>query len=127
MCGLDIRLTTGNILDTAQAIQDARDGRLVLSYEENSELEKRNSAFRRFLEKSDSIRTNLNLIYERFPIILFPGGEVREKDYNVWARENNAPICEIFKHDLDDGNSRAISYAFEGIESAPCFYGISKK
>lgn len=127
MYSLDVRLTTGNVIDTARDIKRVKNGKLVLPYEDRKEMEKRTNAFRRFLEKSESIRANLDFLYERFPIILFPGGEVREKDYNLWARENNAPLCQIFEYDLDDGNNRAVSYALEGIVSVPCFYGVHRK
>ncbi len=127
MYSLDARLTTGNIEDTARDIGRVKKGKLVLQYKDKREEDKRNNAFNRFLEKSRSIRDNLDFVYERFPLILFPGGEIREKDYNTWARENNSPLCKVFGHDLDDGNNRAVSYALEGINHTPCFYGISKK
>jgi hypothetical protein len=126
MCSLDARLTTGNVLDTAQMIEEFRKGNIKFQYDNKDEMEKRTDAFRKFLGKSNSIRRNLDFIYQRFPIILFPGGEVREKDYNVWARENNSPIHTIFEYDLDDGNSRAVSYALEGIQVSPCFFGVSR-
>ena len=127
MNSLDARLTTGNIKDTARDIEKVKKGKLVLPYEDKREKKKRENAFCRFLKKSNSIRDNLDFVYERFPIILFSGGEIREKDYNTWAQENNAPLCEIFGHDLDDGNNRAVSYALEGIDNAPCFYATNKK
>src|SRR3989338_7034127 len=106
MSSLDVRLTTGNILDTSEDIRKVECGELALPYTDIGEKEKRTNAFKRFLEKSRSIRDKLDFVYERFPIVLFPGGEVRENDYNVWARENNSPLCKIFGHDLDDGNNR---------------------
>ena len=122
MSGLDARLTTGNIEDTAGYIERVRSGDIVLNYADKQEEEERTNSLDSFLEKSRSIRDNLEFVYERFPIILLPGGEIREREYNIWARENDVPLCEIFKHDLDDGNSRAVSYALEGIDHAPCFY-----
>lgn len=126
MKSLDARLTTGNIIDTAEAIEGVRNGKIILSYDDIDEKKKREDALGDFSSKSKSIRDNLDFIYERFPIILFPGGEIREKDYNTWARENDAPLCEIYRFDLDDGNSRAVNYALEGLDKSPCFYGFYK-
>jgi len=122
MSGLDLRLTTGNITETARDIEAIRNGEIILPYKDKAERGKKEDALSEFLKKSNSIRENLDFVYERFPIILFPGGEVREKDYNKWARENSVPLCNIFEHDLDDGNIRAVSYSLEGIDQTPCFY-----
>jgi hypothetical protein len=126
MHSLDARLTTGNVLETAKAIEGVKSGNIVLPYDNEKEKKKRTCAFRRFLDKTKLIIDNLGFVYEKFPIILFPGGEVREKDYNTWARENHAPLCRVFEHDLDDGNNRAVSYALAGINEVPCFVGITK-
>jgi len=127
MHSLDIRLTTGNIEDTARDIEKVKKGKLVLQYGDKREEEKRTNAFHRFLEKSGSIRDNLDFVYGRFPLILFPSGEIREKGYNTWIRENSSPLCMVFEYDLDDGNNRAVNYALEGIDHAPCFYRTSKR
>jgi len=125
MCSLDARLTTGNVLETAKMIKEDRKGKVVLHYDDAREMKKRTNAFKKFLGKSESIKKNLGFIYDRFPIILFPGGEIRG-EYNSWAGENNSPLCRIFGNDLDDGNARAVSYALEGINEAPCFVGFRK-
>ena len=127
MYSLDARLTTSNVVDTARDIKRVKSGELVLFYEDKKEEEKRTNAFNKFLKKSRSIMTNLDFVYERFPIIIFPGGEIREKDYNTWAKENNAPLCKIFEYDLDDDNNRAVSYALKGITQVSCFYGKNSK
>lgn len=127
MNSLDIMLTTGSIPDTAQAVKDVQAGKRMMPCSDEGEREKRANAFKHFLDVSQSIRENLDFVYERFPIILFPGGEVREKDYNTWAKENDKPLCKIFEHDLDDGNNRAVSYAMSGLQKAPCFYALDKQ
>ena len=81
MCGIDIRFTIGNLVKTAKMIEEVRNGKLILKYEEG-EYQKRWDALKNLITKIDSIQKNKDLIYERFPIILFPGGEVRQKDYS---------------------------------------------
>jgi hypothetical protein len=111
MQGLDINLTTGNVISTINGIQKVIDG--------NSNL----IVPKRFLNKSYSIREHSDFLFSRFKPILFPGGEVRENDYNNWARENNEPLCKVFRYDIDDGNSRIVSYALDGIERTPVYIG----
>ena len=112
MKGLDIRLTTGNILETADGIRIVRQEKSNLYVPE------------KFWAKLDSLEENLDFIYPNFPLVLFPGGEVREKDYNTWARENSEPLCRIFKYDIDDGNNRAVAYALSRFNEASVFVGV---
>ena len=109
MGGLPIDFTTGNIVDTANMFI-SHSGTL----EETLSLKK--------IKKVTSIRENSKLIRVNFPLILVPGGEVRENEYNVWARENEEPLCDIFKYGLDDGNHRALAYTPE-YKTALAFVG----
>ena len=62
---------------------------------------KKSKEVNQFIKKRGSIFRWNEFIVPRFPLILFPGGEVREKDYNSWARrENKTPLCKIFKYDI---------------------------
>lgn len=112
MIGLDIRLTTGNITDTAEEVRIRRDKKLDLYIP------------KKFWEKLDSLEDNLAFVFPRFPLILFPGGEVREKDYNTEARKNGEPLCKIFRYDVDDGNNRAVAYSLSGMGAAHVFTGV---
>ncbi|MFZ5955267.1 MAG: hypothetical protein ACOYT4_02480 [Nanoarchaeota archaeon] len=79
----------------------------------------------RLIEQIHSIESILDFVYPNFPLVLFPGGEVREKDYNNWVRQekNNEPFCKIYDFDIDDGCSRAVTYALNGIENVLSFVG----
>jgi len=114
MQGLNIKLTTGSVLDTVEGIQDVLGGKSTLKIPE------------RFLRKSNSIREHSTFLFPRFIPILFPGGEIREKDHNNWAIWNLSPLCDILDHDIDDGNSRITSYALDGVRSMPVYVGKYK-
>jgi hypothetical protein len=110
MQGSDISLTTGNVPETARLIGEA--------------IQRNNSKIPEKLKaKIESMRELSGFVYERFPLIFFPGGEVREKDYNIWARGNDKPLCKIYEFDIDDGCTRAVAYALEGIQEAPVYFG----
>jgi len=113
MKGFPISYTTGNIVETARRVSESQDN-------------EKTPKVKRFLEKHKSVRKWKDFIFEKFPLILFPGGEVRENDYNRWARDNGQPECEIFAYDIDDGSSRALSYSLMEINEAPCFYGVER-
>ncbi|MBI2449443.1 hypothetical protein HYV49_04050 [Candidatus Pacearchaeota archaeon] len=113
MTGIDIRLTTGNIVETTEGIKLVRSKKSNLYVPE------------KFWKKLASLEENLDFVYPNFPLVLFPGGEVREKDYNTWAKENNEPLCRIFKYDIDDGNYRAVAYVSSSLIEAPVFVGVS--
>lgn len=108
---LDIRLTTGNIPRVVTGLTQIFNGNRNLHIPEG------------FKEKLNSFRKNVRFNHKMFPLILFPGGEVREKDYNNWAIERDEPLCDIFEYDIDDGNNRAVSYVFEGLKDAPAYFG----
>ncbi len=119
MAGLPIEFTTGNIPETAKMLREFKNGRINVS---NKLADKTKYC----VKKVGSIIRNIDFIYQNFPLILFPGGEVREKDYNNWAKENNEPLCEIYEYDIDDGNNRAVSYALTGLKDAPVYIGARK-
>lgn len=110
MRAIDISLTIGSVLDTAKGVKEVIENKSDLNVPE------------RFREKLASMRELSEFIYSRFPLILFPGGEIREKDYNR-AKENNEPLCSIFNHDIDDGSGRSVAYALEGLENAVVYFG----
>ena len=114
MKGLDILLTTGNVIETAERVKRVLDERSSLY------------APKRLIKQIQSIKKISEFIYEKFPLILFPGGEIREKDYNTWARKNNQPLCSIFDFDIDDGCTRAVAYALKDIKQSPVYFGEYK-
>ena len=114
MKGLDIKLTVGNVPVTTEGVKKILNGKL------NLEVPKK------FLIQLSSLREIAEFVYENFPLVFYPGGEVREKDYNVWARENNQPLCNIYDFDIDDGCSRAIAYWLNGVKKAPTFFAEYK-
>ena len=120
---LSIEFTTGNITETAERFKKTIEKYRGDKSFNFSEYEIEKGRFRTLISQMDSIHKNFNFVYENFPLILFPGGEVRENDYNKRARENNEPLCKIFKYDIDDGNGRALSYALNNIINAKSFVG----
>lgn len=110
MQGLDILLTTGNVSDTTRGVKKVLEGKSGLVVPE------------KFKRKLSSVRRNLDFIHSHFPLILFPGGTVREDEYNRWARKSNEPICKIFDYDIDDGCNRAVAYSLEGIKGAEAYF-----
>ena len=90
MQGSHISLTTENVPETARLIEESIK---INSGKVPEELR----------AKIESIRELSDFIYSGFPLIFFPGGEVREKDYNVWAKENNQPLCNIYDFDICSG------------------------
>jgi hypothetical protein len=121
MDGLDVELTTGNIVDVAERMRKVRANGL------ESQL-KDPETFRRISQKTKSIAQIYDFTTENQPLILFPGGEVRESDYNTWVRneKNGEPLCEIYDHDIDAGNSRALAYAELGLTTVPALVGEYK-
>lgn len=117
MKGLPIEFTIGNIPETARMLDECKKGNV-------SVLEERMEIIRICVKKVRSIITNIDFVRPNFPLILFPGGEIREKDYNVWARENGEPLCRIFRYDIDDGSERAVAYASSGLDKAPVYFGV---
>ncbi len=116
MKGLPIEFTTGNVPETARMIDRFKREEIEVSKES---LEKT----RRCAKKLDSIIRHIDFVKPNFPLILFPGGEVREKDYNRHARKNELPLCKIFGYDIDDGSERAVSYSLAGLSDAPVYFG----
>lgn len=116
MQGLAIELTVGNVPETAIHVRKALEGKLNGKVPE------------KFLNKIKSMENIPEFIYDNFPLIVFPGGEVREKDRNQWVRENNiiSPKCKIYEGDIDDGCSRSIFYALNEIKEAPVYLGNYK-
>ncbi|MBI3623044.1 hypothetical protein HY212_03115 [Candidatus Pacearchaeota archaeon] len=111
MQGMDILLTIGNVSETALEVRKVLEGRSEKDIPPETK------------KKIESIISIADFIYPRFPVIVFPGGEVREKDYNSWARKNNEPLCKIFDYDIDDGCTRSIAYSLEGIKTIPTLIG----
>jgi hypothetical protein len=110
MQGCNISLTLGNVPETAR--------RMANELQTGSQLIPEDFRF-----KLASLRDLSSFLYSRFPLVLFPGGEIREKDYNAHARGAGEPICKIFQFDIDDGCSRSIAYELEGINKAPTIFG----
>lgn len=110
MGSLDIRLTIGSAVDTARTIESCRNN---------------GSQFylpRGLINKFDSMRKRLDFIYLRFPLILFPGGEIRD-GYNQEASQNNRPLFSILKYDSDDGSCRSVVYVLENLTKVPAYAG----
>jgi len=105
--GLDERLTSDNIEETARNIRGYENGELNLDYEDDSQEKERKEKLDEFSDKRKSIRENLDVVYENFPLILVPGDD------------DNEVKCKV-----DDGNSRVIAYSDAGLEAAPSFYGV---
>jgi hypothetical protein len=116
MQGLAIELTIGNVPETAEHVKKALEGKLNGKVPE------------KFLTKLKSMENISEFIYNNFPLIVFSGGEVREKDHNRWIRVNNLiyPECKVYEGDIDDGCSRAIFYELNGIKKAPVYRGRNK-
>ncbi len=120
MKGLPIEFTTGNIPEVARMIKKFKKGKISVS-------EKSLEKTKRCARKLDSIIRHIDFVRPNFPLILFPGGEIREKDYNNYARKNAKPLCGIFQYDMDDGSERAVAYSLSGLKDAPVFYGTRNK
>ncbi len=117
MKGLPVEFTVGSVIDASLMIRRAQVGVIDVPSENVNKYIQAVETYYAIVKRVDFIKDN-------FPLILFPGGEVRENDYNLWAGKNNQPLCQIFKYDIDDGNSRALSYALLGMEDAPYFVGV---
>lgn len=116
MGSLPIEFTLENIPEVAKMVKLYRQGEVNVRNENKEKTEKRAAKLESMVQYVDFVRPN-------FPLILFPGGEVRENDYNIHARENNLPLVKIFRYDIDDGNNRAVSYVLAGLKDAPVFIG----
>lgn len=116
MQGLAIELTTGNVPETAEHVRKALEGKLNGKVPE------------KFLNKIKSMENIPEFIYNNFPLVIFPGGEIRERDHNRWIRANNLiyPECKVYEGDIDDGSSRAIFYTLNEIKEAPAYIGRYK-
>ncbi len=126
--GLDARLTTGNVPQTAIEIERVRKGEIILDYENHpEEKEVKEAKFQRLVNHLPSFQRNLTFVYENFPIILLPSRTIRG-DYNNWVKTEklNLPLCDIFSHDIDDGSERAVNYALAGMKSIECFYSVPR-
>jgi hypothetical protein len=126
---LAIGLTLGNIVSTANLF-----GRVEMISEAISDFDyspyenpgsSRKNIFPGGIEKINSIIKNVQFIMPKFPLILFPSGEIKGK-YNDWAKDNGEPECRLFKYDIDQGNVRALAYVLGGYEDAPAFVGEYK-
>jgi len=107
MKDLDVSFTTGNVIETAQQIMTAQNGNIPQG----------------LLSCLDSIQTHIDLIRPFFPLMLFPGGEIRNNEYNIWAIAKDESLCHQFQYDIDDGSMRAVAYALAGLEDAPVYIG----
>ena len=120
MGGLDTRLTTGNLPETVE--------RFRWAFIHHPEMIPKS-----FVPKLQSTLYYDSLILPRFPLILFPGG-VERGNHNNWVRatitvapgEPEEYICEVFKHDLDDGNTRAFAYELAHIETVEAYFGTKR-
>jgi hypothetical protein len=127
MSELAIELTLGGIVSTARLFEGVQfNSKGIEGYDfsqwENPESERKN-IFSDAIVRTESIIKNIYFVRPNFPLILFPGGKIRENDYNMRARENGEPECKVLKHDIDDGNNRALSYVLAGRQDAPAFVG----
>ena len=127
MSEFDIHVTTDNIVKTAKyfnLIREASEKRegFDFSHYENFESPREN-IFPDAIARTDSIIRNIDFVKPNFPFILFPGGEIREREYNAWARNECETLCNVFEYDIDQGNARAIAYVLNGDSTAPAFVG----
>jgi hypothetical protein len=111
MSGLDIEFCTGSVIDTAKKIEFTR----LHGYK------KRIS--KKGLDKLLSIQENIKTIQPKFPLIVIPSGEIREKDYEKYTRKKGEPKCKTFLHDIEDGSNRAVAYALAGQNTTPAYVG----
>jgi hypothetical protein len=108
MKGLDLNLTTGNVIDTAQKIAELN-----------------GLAPPGLLECIESISQKLDYTRSRFPLIVVPGGTIRNREKYVGHRTSEQqPI--ISQYDIDDGSTRAIAYALASLTGAPALIGTRK-
>jgi len=120
MYDLDIRFTLGNISETAEKVKKVLDGKYGIPFSEK--------AGRKFPGQLRAVEFNS----KNFPLILFPGGTIRENGYNRWARREgkllgmNKLLCEIFPYDVDDGNGRAVSFSIKGLKRAPAYIATKR-
>ena len=112
--------TTGSVLDTANSLRAARDG--GMNYSSNSSEEE---AHERFIQKIDSINRFQGFLYDNVPGILVPGGMQRKTHYNDVVPKGSQ-LCSILDYDVDDGNSRLVSYVYYGLLDAPVVVGRRK-
>lgn len=117
MYGLNIRYTLGNVPETAEKVIGLLNGTYRIPFSEK--------AGRKFPGQIRETEFN----HDHFPLILVPGGTIRENEYNKWARREEEVsgkrklLCKIFEHDVDDGNGRAVSWCINGIKKAPVYIG----
>ncbi len=118
MGNIDLRICQNNLSDTAEKIQQVKDGKLDLYVPE------------KVFNKIVSIREKVSFLINRFPLILFQGGEIRGNSYTEWVRSTGDPenyaLLERTLYDIDDGNTRAVSYSLAGFRYAPSYIGMKK-
>jgi len=102
MCGLDFNLTKGSVLETAKEFERFPD-----------ELKR----------KIESIVRFYNLVSKNFLPILVPGGLERQFWYNEHWKGKVGHFHRIYEHDIDDGNSRCVAFAYMGLQSIKSYYG----
>lgn len=115
---LNANFTSGNVLDTAEKLKRASEGHVDF---ESTPSEK--EGLERFLGKIKSITYYQEFLIENVPGILVPGGYQRETFYNLDPVSDGKPKAQIYDFDIDDGNSRIVTYAFNGLNSTKVLVG----
>ncbi len=117
---ININFTTGSIKETAERLKLAEKGKL--RYDSTPEEIK---GLERLLRKIKSINSLQGFLHDNVPAILVPGGMQRQTHYNDTI-PSTKPKCKILKYDVDDGNSRMVSYAYQGLTKGLTLVGRAK-
>lgn len=121
MRGIDPRLTTENIINTAQEM-----------YKHTQEITKYNFSDKRKvnIESLENLIESMksNPVIFTLPIILVPGDSIRGEAYKKWVMENHK---DYHKHNtkllgIDEGNVRALTFTFLGKDKVPSYIGTYK-
>jgi hypothetical protein len=108
----DKLFTLGSITETAERISEFNKEKLPPD----------------LISRLNAIRMNIQFIMPNFPLILVPGGVIRSDNSQTG---NNGSSNDVYfrptRFDLEDGNTRGVAYALNGITHAPAYIGYKKE
>ena len=118
MRGIDPRLTTSNILNTALEIYNYSHKSTKYNFSD-----KRKANIEALVRLIESMKSNP--LIERLPLILVPGNSIRGENYKKWVMENHKDYHEhnISLLGVDEGNVRAVTLALMGKDKVLSYVG----
>ncbi len=119
--GIDPRLTTGNIIDTAQEVDSYSRGNVKYRFSK-----KRKANIESLISLIESMKSNP--LIEKLPLILVPRQSIGGLGYQSWVMENHKDYHEHNTHllGIDDGNVRALTHVLLGKKEVPSYVGSYK-